>query len=48
MARKIGINGVPTFLIGGKTLVNGAQDAEHLVRIIDRIAAGDESAVATG
>jgi predicted DsbA family dithiol-disulfide isomerase len=47
MARKIGINGVPTFLIGGKVLVNGAQDAEHLVRIIDRVAAGDESAVAT-
>lgn len=48
MARKIGINGVPTYLIGGKTLVNGAQDAEHLVRVIDRVASGGESAVATG
>ncbi len=48
MARKIGINGVPTFLIGGKVLVNGAQDAEHLVRVIDRVAAETGGAVATG
>lgn len=48
MARKIGINGVPTFLIGGKVLVNGAQDAEHLVRVIDRVAAGGENAAAVG
>lgn len=47
MARKIGITGVPTFLIGGKILVNGAQDAEHLVRIIDRVASEGENAVAT-
>lgn len=47
MARKIGINGVPTFLIGGKVLVNGAQDAEHLVRVIDRVASDGENAVAT-
>ena len=47
LARKIGINGVPTFLIGGKVLVNGAQDAEHLVRIIDHVAAEAEGAVAT-
>ncbi len=48
MARKIGINGVPTFLIGGKVLVNGAQDAEHLARVIDTVAAGIEGAAATG
>ena len=48
LARKIGINGVPTFLIGGKVLVNGAQDAEHLVRVIDRVSAESEGAVATG
>jgi predicted DsbA family dithiol-disulfide isomerase len=48
LARKIGINGVPTFLIGGKVLVNGAQDAEHLVRVIDHVASGGESAAATG
>ncbi|MEQ1864282.1 MAG: DsbA family oxidoreductase [Micropepsaceae bacterium] len=47
MARKIGISGVPTFLIGGKILVNGAQDAEHLAHVIDRVAAGDEEALAT-
>lgn len=47
MARKIGISGVPTFLIGGKILVNGAQDAEHLAHVIDRVAAGDEDALAT-
>ncbi len=48
MARKIGINGVPTFLIGGKVLVNGAQDAEYLVRVIDSVASGTENAAATG
>ena len=48
MARKIGINGVPTFLIGGKVLVNGAQDAEHLAHVIDRVASGSEDALATG
>lgn len=48
MARKIGISGVPTFLIGGKILVNGAQDAEHLVHVIDRVAAESEGALATG
>jgi len=47
MARKIGINGVPTYLIGGKVLVNGAQDAEHLVHVIDRVASESEGALAT-
>jgi len=47
MARKIGINGVPTYLIGGKVLVTGAQDAEHLVHVIDRVAAELEPAAAT-
>jgi predicted DsbA family dithiol-disulfide isomerase len=47
MARKIGINGVPTFLIGGKILVNGAQDAEHLVHVIDSVASDGEGALAT-
>jgi predicted DsbA family dithiol-disulfide isomerase len=46
MARKIGIEGVPTYLIGGKSLVSGAQDAEMLVRVIDRVAAETEDAVA--
>jgi predicted DsbA family dithiol-disulfide isomerase len=47
LARKIGIQGVPTYLIGGKSLVSGAQDAEVLVRVIDRVAAETEDAVAT-
>jgi predicted DsbA family dithiol-disulfide isomerase len=47
MARKIGINGVPTYLIGGKVLVNGAQDAEHLVRVIDHVASEAGGAAAT-
>ena len=47
MARKIGINGVPTYLIGGKVLVTGAQDADHLVHVIDRVAAELEPAQAT-
>ena len=47
LARKIGINGVPTFFIGGKVLISGAQDAEHLVRIIDRVLAEPESALAS-
>lgn len=48
LARKIGINGVPTFLIGGKVLISGAQDAEALARVIDRVANEAEDAVATG
>jgi len=47
LARKIGIEGVPTYLIGGKSLVSGAQDAEMLVRVIDRVAAETEESVAT-
>ena len=46
LARKIGINGVPTYLIGGKVLVTGAQDAEHLVSVIDRVLSEPESALA--
>ena len=47
MARKIGINGVPTYLVGGKVLVTGAQDADHLAHVIDRVAAELEPAHAT-
>jgi len=46
MARKIGINGVPTYLVGGKVLVTGAQDADHLLHVIDRVAAELEPAQA--
>jgi len=47
MARKIGIGGVPTYLVGGKVLVTGAQDAEHLAHVIDRVANESEPAQAT-
>jgi predicted DsbA family dithiol-disulfide isomerase len=47
MARKIGINGVPTYLVGGKVLVTGAQDADHLAHVIDRVAAELEPTHAT-
>ena len=48
LARKIGINGVPTFFIGGKVLVSGAQDADHLVHVIDRVLSEPENALAAG
>ena len=48
LARKIGINGVPTYLVGGKVLITGAQDVDHLVHVIDRVVAESEGALATG
>jgi predicted DsbA family dithiol-disulfide isomerase len=47
LARKIGINGVPTYLIGGKVLVTGAQDVDHLIHVIDRVASEPEGQLAT-
>ena len=46
MARKFGVQGVPSFLIGGQTLMTGAQDAETLASIIDRVLSGSEGVVA--
>ena len=48
MARKFGVQGVPSFFMGGKTLITGAEDAETLAQIIDRVISDAESAVATG
>ncbi|MDZ4741201.1 MAG: DsbA family oxidoreductase [Alphaproteobacteria bacterium] len=48
MARKFGVQGVPSFFMGGKTLITGAEDAETLAQIIDRAISDAESAVATG
>jgi predicted DsbA family dithiol-disulfide isomerase len=48
MARKFGVQGVPSFLLGGKTLITGAEDAESLASMIDRVIADSESAAATG
>jgi len=37
-ARKMGVTGVPTFVIGGKYVVQGAQDTDLWLRVIDEIA----------
>ena len=36
-ARDMGITGVPCFIFDGKTAVQGAQDADVLVRVIDQL-----------
>lgn len=48
MARKFGVQGVPSFLIGGRNLVMGAEDSETLASMIDRVVSDQEGAVATG
>jgi predicted DsbA family dithiol-disulfide isomerase len=47
LARKIGIQGVPTFFVGGRILITGAQDAESIARTIDRAVEEAQAAVAT-
>jgi predicted DsbA family dithiol-disulfide isomerase len=47
LARKIGIQGVPTFFVGGRILITGAQDAETIARTIDRAVEEAQGAVAT-
>ncbi len=42
-ARRIGVTGVPCFIIGGKYTVSGAQDPTVLVNMID-LAQGDDNA----
>jgi len=36
-ARNMGVGGVPTFLIGGKYVVNGAQGPETWIKVIDEL-----------
>jgi len=48
MARKFGVQGVPSFLLGGRSLVMGAEDAETLASMIDRAISDSEGAVAAG
>lgn len=36
-AREMGVSGVPTFLIGGRYVVQGAQDAELWARVIEEL-----------
>ncbi len=38
-AREMGVQGVPTFVVGGKYVVTGAQDADLWLRVIDELAA---------
>jgi predicted DsbA family dithiol-disulfide isomerase len=47
MARKIGIQGVPTYLVGGVHLLTGAQDPDVIARMIDRVASGSQDAAAS-
>ncbi len=48
MARKFGVQGVPSFLIGGRALVTGAEDPEALVAMIDRVLSDAEGTAAAG
>jgi predicted DsbA family dithiol-disulfide isomerase len=43
-AKEAGIEGVPTFIFGGKFAVSGAQAPEHLAEAIERMAAGRDAA----
>jgi predicted DsbA family dithiol-disulfide isomerase len=48
MARKFGVQGVPSFLVGGRTLVTGAEDPATLVAIIDQVLSDADGAAAAG
>jgi predicted DsbA family dithiol-disulfide isomerase len=43
-AKEAGIEGVPTFIFGGKFAVSGAQEPEHLAEAIERMAADRDAA----
>lgn len=43
MARQMGIQGVPAFVIGGRYALVGAQEPETLTRIFDKLAADAEA-----
>ncbi len=40
-ARELDITGVPAFVVDRRVLIPGAQDADTIVRVLDRVAAGD-------
>lgn len=44
--REMGVSGVPTFIIGGKYVVNGAQETDLWCRVIDDLQSQAESGVA--
>lgn len=48
VARKMGINGVPCFIINGKYAVSGAQDPTVLVHVFDLTSGADAAQAADG
>jgi predicted DsbA family dithiol-disulfide isomerase len=47
-AREMGVSGVPTFIIAGKYVVQGAQDSDLWSRVIDELAAAQNADGAEG
>ena len=45
-ARRLGISGVPTFIVDQKYAVSGAQEPQALLQVFDKVAAEGEKAVA--
>jgi predicted DsbA family dithiol-disulfide isomerase len=43
-AKEAGIQGVPTFIFGGKFAVSGAQEPEYLAEAMERLATGSDAA----
>ena len=43
----MGISGVPCFIVDGKYVISGAQDAQHFVQLFDTIAAEGAAESAT-
>ncbi len=48
LAHKMGISGVPTFIFANKFMLSGAQDAEALVKVIDKVHEKLEDAAVAG
>ena len=42
-AKEAGIDGVPTFIFGGRLAVSGAQAPDYLAAMIERAAAGERA-----
>ena len=45
--RKLGVSGVPNYILNGKYAVAGAQDSDALVRVFDRVLFASDSASVT-
>jgi predicted DsbA family dithiol-disulfide isomerase len=44
LAKEAGIQGVPTFIFGGKFAVSGAQEPEYLAEAMERLATSSDAA----